>query len=158
MIGKLEYIINDLKTCFDGKPWYGDSVMKKLNAVDWHMVNDEIYGDKSIAVLLQHIINWRIFVIKKLQGDTQYDIIIDELNDWGKVTIQNEQEWELLKQRIRQTQNEILDLLANSSEDLLDKNVPGKKYSFGAILPSIAQHDIYHLGQIALLASGRINT
>ncbi|MGB5435405.1 MAG: DinB family protein [Maribacter sp.] len=156
-MGKLDYIIKELETCFDGKPWYGDSVMKKLDAVDWNIVNDEIYGDKTIAVLVQHIINWRIFVIKKLQGDTEYDIIIDELNDWILITIKEEEEWEQLKQRIRQTQKEILELLAHSSDEILDKKVPAKNYTFGAILPSIAQHDIYHLGQIALLNSGRIN-
>ncbi|MBT8299880.1 MAG: DinB family protein [Maribacter sp.] len=150
-MGKLEYIINDLKVCFDGKPWYGDSVMKKLDAVDWQCVNDQDYSNKSIAVLLQHMINWRIFVIKKLQGDAAYDIIIDELNDWTRVQIKNEQEWHLLKQAIRNTQKELLDLLANSTDEILDKKVPGKKYTFGPILQSVAQHDIYHLGQIAML-------
>ncbi|NND78559.1 MAG: DinB family protein [Maribacter sp.] len=150
-MGKLEYIINDLEVCFDGKPWYGDSVMKKLDAVDWQCVNDQDYSNKSIAVLLQHMINWRIFVIKKLQGDAAYDIIIDELNDWTKVQVKNEQEWHLLKQEIRNTQKELLDLLANSTDEILDKKVPGKKYTFGPILQSVAQHDIYHLGQIAML-------
>lgn len=150
-MGKLEYIINDLKECFDGKPWYGDSIMKKLEAVDWRIVNDQDYGNKSIAVLLQHMINWRIFVLKKLQGDADYDIIIDELNDWTQVHIKNQQEWNLLKQEIRNTQNKILEYLSTCTDDLLDKKVPGKKYTFGPILQSIIQHDIYHLGQIAML-------
>ena len=148
---KLSYIITDLKECFDGKPWYGDSVMKKLDAVDWQCVNDQIYGSKTIAILLQHIINWRIFVLKKLQGDAVYDIIIDELNDWTQAHISNEQEWNLMKQEIRNTQKELLELLANCTDELLDEKVPGKKYTFGPILQSIAQHDIYHLGQIAML-------
>ena len=148
---QLSYIITDLKECFDGKPWYGDSVMKKLDAVNWQCVNDQIYGSKTIAILLQHIINWRIFVLKKLQGDAVYDIIIDELNDWTQVHISDEQEWNLLKQEIRNTQKELLELLANYTDELLDKKVPGKKYTFGPILQSIAQHDIYHLGQIAML-------
>ena len=148
---QLSYIIADLKACFDGKPWYGDSVMKKLDAVDWRCVNDQIYGSKTIAILVQHIINWRIFVLKKLQGDAVYDIIIDELNDWTQAHISNEQEWNLMKQEIRNTQEELLELLANCTDELLDKEVPGKKYTFGPILQSIAQHDIYHLGQIAML-------
>jgi len=151
MSNRLDYIIADLKACFDGKPWYGNSVMKKLETVDWHCVNDQIYGNKTIAVLVQHMINWRIFVIKKVQGDAAYDIIIDELNDWTSVQIKNEQEWHLLKQEIRNTQKELLDLLANRTDEILDKKVPGKKYTFGPILQSVGQHDIYHLGQIAML-------
>jgi len=148
---QLSYIIADLKECFDGKPWYGDSVMKKLDAVDWQCVNDQIYGSKTTAILVQHIINWRIFVLKKLQGDAVYDIIIDELNDWTQVHINNEQEWNLMKQEIGNTQKELLELLANCADELLDEKVPGKEYNFGPILQSIAQHDIYHLGQIAML-------
>jgi uncharacterized damage-inducible protein DinB len=151
MKNKLDYIIADLKECFEGKPWYGISVMKKLETVDWHCVNDQMYGSKTIAVLVQHIINWRIFVIKKLQGDADYDIIIDELNDWTQVHVNSEQEWNSLKQEIRNTQKELLALLANGTDELLDKKVPGKTYTFGPILRSIAQHDLYHLGQIAML-------
>lgn len=148
---QLSYILADLKECFDGKPWYGDSVMKKLDAVDWQCVNDQNYGSKTIAILVQHIINWRIFVLKKLQGDAVYDIIIDELNDWTEVYVNNEQEWNLMKQEIRNTQKELLEFLENCTDELLDETVPGKKYTFGPILQSIAQHDIYHLGQIAML-------
>ena len=157
MARKLEFIINDIKECFDGKPWYGDSVMKKLEAIDWRIVNNQVYGDKTIAILLQHIINWRIFVIKKLQGDAFYDIIIDTLNDWTPQQVNNEQEWQLMLLKIRDTQKEILEQLANRSDDLLDELVPGKKYTFGPILQSVSQHDIYHLGQIAMLNSGRFN-
>ena len=150
-MGKLEYIISDLKECFDGKPWYGDSVMKKLDAVDWRIVNDQDYSNKSIAILLQHMINWRIFVLKKLLGDADYDIIIDELNDWTQIHIKNQQEWNAMKQDIRDTQIKILEHLNSCTDELLEKRVPGKKYTFGPILQSIAQHDIYHLGQIAML-------
>ncbi|EAR02325.1 DinB family protein [Maribacter sp. HTCC2170] len=151
MRDKLEYIINDLTESFDGKPWYGDSVMKKLRTVNWKSVNEKVYGNKTTAVLLQHIINWRIFVIKKLQGDEVYDIIIDELNDWTPRIINNEREWEQMLQEISNTQSKILEQLGSFDDDLLDKLVPGKKYTFGPILRSVSQHDIYHLGQIAML-------
>jgi len=53
--------------------------------------------------------------------------------------------------RLQQTQNDLLEILSDATEELLEKKVPGKKYTFGKVLPSIAQHDIYHLGQIAML-------
>ncbi len=154
---KLAYIINELKECFDGKPWYGDSVMKKLDSIDWNIVNKTDYGSKSIAVLLQHMINWRIFVLKKLQGDEVYDIIIDGPTDWSGILIEKEQDWINLKKELKGTQKDLLAFLSGCDDELLDKVVPGKKYTFGPILQSIGQHDIYHLGQIAMLNSGRIN-
>lgn len=148
---KLNYIIEELSTVFDGKPWYGNAVLKILKDIDWRNVNDTKYTDKSIAVLLKHMINWRVFVIKKLQGNDTYDIIIDELNDWTMVTIQNEEEWLQLLKEMTSTQQELLGTLAACDDQILVKKVPGKDYDFGSILPSIAQHDLYHLGQIAML-------
>ena len=54
-------------------------------------------------------------------------------------------------EEICNTQNSILELLDNFDDDLLDRLVPGKKYIFGPILRSVSQHDIYHLGQIAMM-------
>lgn len=148
---KIATIIHDLEECFDGRPWYGDSLMGKLDSLDWQYVNERRYGKKSIAVLVRHILNWRVFVLKKLEGDFEYDLVIDGPNDWTQVNITTKEEWEGLKSELKQTQEDILGILSNSSDDLLEQKVPGKKYTFGNVLPSIAQHDIYHLGQIAML-------
>lgn len=151
MATELEHIINNLKECFDGKPWYGISMMEKLNAIPWEIVNDEKYESKSIAVLVQHIINWRIFLLKKLDGDTEYDLKIDSPEDWSETHIKGQQEWEVMKAKLNETQAELLEKLSNATEELLEKQVPGKDYTFLPILTSISQHDIYHLGQIAML-------
>ncbi|MEP3207901.1 MAG: DinB family protein [Maribacter sp.] len=155
MKSQLEIIIHNLKESFDGKPWYGIPVMEKLNAVPWQIVNDKVYGDKSIAVLVQHIINWRIFVWKKLEGDSVYNIIIDGENDWDNIYINNEEEWNTLKNTLQKTQDKLLQILDKKTDQLLEEQVPGKAYAFGPILTSIAQHDIYHLGQIAMLNSSK---
>jgi len=151
MPSELEHIVNNLKACFDGKPWYGMSLMEKLDSISWKIVNDQKYSSKSIAVLVQHIINWRIFLLKKLDGDAEYDLKIDGPTDWTYIQIENQEEWDQLKRHLRQTQNELLKKLSDVSEALLEKQVPGKNYTFLPILTSISQHDIYHLGQIAML-------
>ncbi|MFK7813443.1 MAG: DinB family protein [Maribacter sp.] len=151
MRSDLENIIQNLQESFDGKPWYGIPVMKKLNEIPWEVVNEKIYGSKSIAVLVQHIINWRIFVVKKLEGDLKFNIIIDGENDWDEVQIQSKAEWSILKKKLQETQEHLIQKLSQETDELLIKQVPGKDYSFGPILISIAQHDIYHLGQIAML-------
>lgn len=149
----MQYIIRNLKECFNGKPWYGVSLMEKLEKVPWSIVNEQIYGSKSIAVLVQHIINWRIFLLKKLEGDESYDLVIDSLEDWTPVIIKNEAEWKALLLNLQRTQTDLLEKLITENDHLLEKKVPGKKYTYGPILTSISQHDIYHLGQISMLVS-----
>ncbi|MFS4493257.1 DinB family protein [Maribacter sp. 2308TA10-17] len=150
---QLEIIVQNLKDSFDGKPWYGISVMEKLNEIPWRIVNDKVYGEKSIAILVQHIMNWRIFVLKKLEGDLEFNIIIDGENDWDEVHVKSPEEWNFLKQKLQSTQDSLIQKLSQETDELLNKEVPGKDYLFGPILISIAQHDIYHLGQIAMLNS-----
>jgi len=58
-----------------------------------------------------------------------------------------------LKNRLEETQNQLLRRLSVENDSLLVKKVPGKDYTFEPILTSIAQHDIYHLGQLAMLNS-----
>lgn len=149
----LSKIITNLKEGFEGEPWYGVAVMNKLEALDWEKVNTKPMGTKSMAVLVQHMINWRIFVLRKLEGDAGFDIKMDSADDWTPVHINNETEWELLKASIRQTHTDILHILENSNEELLEKKVPGKGYDFESLLIGISQHDVYHMGQIALLNS-----
>lgn len=153
MKSQLEIITHNLIDCFDGKPWYGKPVMKKLDEIQWSIVNQKIYGNKTIAILLKHMINWRVFVLKKLEGDLDYNIIIDGENDWDAVKINNLEDWNELKQELNTTQQLLLDKLDQETDEVLTKKVPGKDYTFGPILNSVIHHDIYHLGQIAMLNS-----
>jgi len=109
MASELEHIINNLKECFDGKPWYGISMMEKLNVIPWEIVNDEKYESKSIAVLVQHIINWRIFLLKKLEGNAYYDLKIDSPEDWSEAYIKDQQEWDAFKIMLVETQENLLE-------------------------------------------------
>jgi len=148
---QLRPIIENLIECYNGTPWYGISLTEKLNSISWEKVNEKQYGSKSIAILVQHIINWRIFVIEKLKDNLAYDLIIDGPTDWTNIHINNEQEWHTLNASLQETQTELLGLLKDANDSILSKKVPGKKYVFKSILTSISQHDIYHLGQIAML-------
>lgn len=147
----LEHIVRNLKECFDGEPWYGISVMERLNGIDWGTANGSGPATKSIAVILQHMINWRIFVLKRLQGDETFHIEINGPVDWPDIELRNAKEWDEMRDQLRSVQEEIVKELAQRTDALLAQKVPGKTYNFGTLLEGIYQHDIYHLGQISLL-------
>jgi uncharacterized damage-inducible protein DinB len=153
MKSQLEAIIQNLEEGFDGEPWYGISVMDKLDAISWNTVNERMYGAKSIAVLVQHVINWRSYVIKQLDGDGDYFIEMDSENDWTNIQIKTEEEWSALIAILQETQVILVARLSNETDALLKKPVPGVDYTFEQVLNGIAQHDSYHLGQIAMLNS-----
>lgn len=159
MDNNIKQLILKLQESFDGKPWFGESLMTKLNSVDVNKVNDlPLSSQNSISRLVQHIINWRIFAIKKLQGDKDFDIEQNDTNDWTDILINNEEDWNKLKVKLQDTQDKIIRLLSSKDNSFLIQQVSGRQYNFQYLIEGLIQHDIYHLGQIGLvkrLAEGK---
>lgn len=152
MKNELNDLISKLDESFQGRPWFGDSLMRIINSVDFQLVNARPSGTQnSIARLVQHIINWRIFVIKKLERDAVFDIKRNDSNDWSEIEIRNEKEWRDLLQALQESQEKIKEILKTNDPSLLTNTVPGREYDYHYLIEGIIQHDIYHLGQIALV-------
>lgn len=145
-------LIFKLQESFDGRPWFGESLMAKLNSVDFNKVNVRpLPSQNSISRLVQHIINWRLFVIKKLQGDREFDIQQNDTNDWTDVQINNDQDWNKLITKLQDTQQEITNFLSSKNNAFLTQQVSGRQYDYQYLIEGLVQHDIYHLGQIGLV-------
>lgn len=143
-------LIMKLEEAFDGQPWYGDPLMSKLESIDYKIVNLRPSPSRnSIARLVQHIVTWRTFAMKKLQGDAAFDVTPE--TDWTGIEINTAAEWKLLLDKLRETQKTIVDRLSATDEAFLVQQVPGRKYDYQYMIEGIMQHDIYHLGQIGLI-------
>ncbi len=151
-------LIDKLNDSFLGEPWYGISLMEKLEQIDYSIANS-VPGEStnSIARLVHHIINWRIFAIEKLQGNTKFNIELNGPGDWTDITIDSEKEWIELKEKLVQTQDKLIELLNGKSDDFLSRQVPGHTYDFRFLIEGIIQHDIYHLGQIGIVAKQAVS-
>lgn len=146
-------IRSTLQASFSGQPWYGDSVMKKLNRI-----SPEIAFRKpdprlhSIWQLVSHMIAWREFAIKNTSNVQPFDIEINGSVDWPAIPEDDRaRHWEETLTKLNNTQMQLLEILENLPDDLLSEKVPGRNYPFGFLLNGVCQHDIYHLGQIALV-------
>ncbi|MTI31067.1 DinB family protein [Xanthovirga aplysinae] len=152
MENEVRQLILKLRNIFEGNPWYGESVIQKLDALDLGVVNEPpITGCNSIGRLVQHVINWRIFAIKKLEGDKEFDIPLNGPMDWPDIHIGTIKGWEKMMQNLNETQTKIIDLLSDRTSSFLKGQVPGREYDFQFLIEGIIQHDIYHLGQIRLI-------
>lgn len=147
----MEQLIAQLQNAFNGSPWYGDAILQRLTAIDYRKVNTSLAASNSIAMLVKHIVNWRIFVLKKLAGDIEFDIVLNDINDWTAISIQSEKEWVDLIAELQTTQDNIIKLLRKKDDAFLKTTVPNRTYTFEHMIEGIIQHDIYHLGQIGLL-------
>ncbi|KYG73194.1 DinB family protein [Roseivirga echinicomitans] len=146
-------LLSTLEDSFQGLPWFGESLMDKLSRIDYRIVNiAHIPTTNSIARLVHHIINWRIFVIEKIKGNDAFDIEMNSQNDWTDLHISTEKDWADLIQKLVNTQKEIFDLLNAKTDEFLQTPVYGREYTIQRLIEGIVQHDIYHQGQIAVVA------
>lgn len=149
---KINQLLEVLNESFQGLPWHGESLMDKLNRIDYRIVNiAPVPTINSVARLVHHIINWRIFVIEKIKGNDAFDIEMNSQNDWTDLHIETEKDWADLIQKLVNTQKEIFELLNIKTDDFLETPVYGRKYNIQRLIKGITQHDIYHQGQIAVV-------
>jgi len=124
---KIQKITSSLNQIYKGEPWYGEGFLEKLQQVDWTTVN-WVPSQKtpSIAKLVKHIVNWRIFVIEKLKENEEFNIQMNAENDWTEIKISSEQEWDSLLKEMELVQEETLNILKLKEDEFLDKKVGGR--------------------------------
>ncbi len=146
-------IIDLLNDCYESEEaWHGPSVVASLKDVLPRLAEVRISSNThSIAEIVYHMTTWRIFVIRKLQGDTDFDVqALDK--DWKRFNVVDDLEWEALQMELSLSQDELINELEQVQDDsFLEEVVPGRDYTFYTMLHGMIQHDLYHAGQISLL-------
>lgn len=152
MNNEINHYITELETIYDGEPWYGKPLMAVLKEADAKAVfKKQNNNGHSAYEVLHHVLAWRELLVKRLNGDTPSNIKIDSDTDWSSLPEkQTASEWNALVRKIQQNQKELISGLSKWKDDALDKNFAGAAYPLRTFLHGQIQHDIYHIGQIAL--------
>ena len=147
---KITPIINALKSTFNGDAWHGPSLQEILKDITAEQSLRKIGNSHNIAELVHHIYAWRYYVIKKLDWDKEYEVP-DDFN-FIKIDTIDKAEWEKLKAQLIESQNIIVNSLSVWEEKLLRTEVPNRDFTFTKLLHGLIHHDVYHAGQIRMLA------
>lgn len=147
-------IIDLLNTTYEGEEaWHGPSVVDVLRGVTPDMAGRRISPNThSIAELVFHMTSWRIFCVKKMQGDELFDIITPGKNFGALPDKIDDFEWEALEMELSLSQEELINELDKRDDDeFLEDIVPGRDYTYYDMLHGIINHDMYHTGQIMIM-------
>lgn len=148
---RIQYYVSRFQSIYNGKPWYGESFDKKL----YDITNEQAFrkpgeGLHTIAELVHHIVYWRTPLIKRLEGDSTFVASMESDDNWMSMERLQSLGWPAIRQHFDASQENLIALLSDQPDSFLDEKF-SERYSNEELVQGIIDHDIYHLGQIALI-------
>ena len=146
-------IHDQFRRAFEGEAWHGPSVLALLKGVTAEQASARpIPGAHTIWELTQHIRAWEGACLRRLNGDPAQ---LPDSEDWSDVNDRSEAAWEMTKQSLVETHQQLLQAIASLDDSRLDQPISNDPQSNSATvyvtLHGGVQHDLYHAGQIAIL-------
>jgi uncharacterized damage-inducible protein DinB len=143
-------IAGQLERAFHGDAWHGPAVLELLRDVDAATAAAHPLPDAhSVWELVLHIAAWddavnrRIVLKKALQ--------LNDAENFPPVKDKSRAAWKKAIAHLKKTHAALVKTAKGLPENRLRERVPGKKYDIGFMLHGVAQHELYHAGQIAIL-------
>jgi uncharacterized damage-inducible protein DinB len=145
-------IADQLRRAFYGGAWHGDSLFEILDGVTAEQAAAHpIENAHSIWELLLHIAAWDGAVRQRMTGVA---LMLTGDKNFPPVNDKCDQAWQNALAHARKVHDELIEAVGKFPDESLSKQVPGKEgahYNFYYMLHGLAQHELYHAGQIALL-------
>ena len=142
-------IADQLRRAFYGSAWHGPSVLELVKDTDAKAAAAKPLADvHSIWELLLHIEAWDRAGIIRLGGKSCQ---MKGAKNFPPLTTSTDAAWRGTIAQVKGTHDELVEIVADLPEGRLRDRVPGKRYDFYHMLNGIAQHELYHAGQIAIL-------
>jgi uncharacterized damage-inducible protein DinB len=142
-------IADQLRRAFDGSAWHGPALLELLKDVDAATAAAKPLAKvHSIWELLLHIAVWDDAGLRRLAGEKYQPTGLVNFPPAPKPT---SVAWRKAVGQTKRTHDTLVKTVAALPDSRLRDRVPGKRYDFYHMLHGIAQHELYHAGQIAIL-------
>jgi uncharacterized damage-inducible protein DinB len=151
-------IAEQLRNAFEGNAWHGPAVLELLTDIDVATAAAHPLPDThSIWELVLHIAAWDDAVNRRIVlGKFGKALQLNDAENFPRVTDKSSAAWKDTIARAKKAHRELLKTVATLPDERLRERVPGKPYDVGFMLQGVAQHEIYHAGQIAILKKTRL--
>lgn len=146
---EVERIADQIRRAFEGDAWHGPALMELLPAVDSLVASSHpVNNAHSIWEIVNHLIAWKNVVVERMNGKA-IELIGEQ--DWPTVRDNTEESWQKTLQELQQAQARLHAAVIALPESRLDDIVPNRDHTLRYMLVGVAQHELYHAGQIAVL-------
>jgi uncharacterized damage-inducible protein DinB len=142
-------IADQLRRAFVGDAWHGPALLELLQDLDAATAAAKpLPNVHSIWELVLHIAAWDDAACRRLSGEK---VQLTGTANFPVVPKPTQTTWHAAVANAKHTHDVLVKTVAALPESRLRERVPGKKYDFYFLLHGVAQHELYHAGQIAIL-------
>jgi len=149
-------IADQLRRAFKGGAWHGPALLELLEDVDAATAAAKPLAEvHSIWELVLHVAVWDDAALRRLDGKKWQPT---GLANFPLVSKPTESAWQKCVAETRRRHDALVKTVAALPDSRLRDRVPGKRYDFYHMLQGIAQHELYHAGQIAILKKAGVRS
>lgn len=149
---------SQLKRASEGGAWHGPALLELLADVSAaQAASRPVAGAHGIWEIALHVAAWQGFATRALEGEPMPTDPPEEEN-WPPVVDAGEEAWRAAVANLGEVNRRLRAALRGLSDEDLERIVPGREYTFYFLLHGVAQHGLYHAGQIALLKKASART
>jgi uncharacterized damage-inducible protein DinB len=150
MSTEIERIKDQMNKTFFSDAWHGGSVMEFLSEIGSEAAASRpLEARHSIWELVPHMEAWKRVARYALEGKEMGKISPEK--DWPAIEDVSEASWARTVGSLKEEHEALVGALSRLSDERLGETVPRRSYSFYTLLHGVIHHDLYHLGQIAIL-------
>jgi uncharacterized damage-inducible protein DinB len=143
-------IADQLRRAFEGDAWHGPALLELLADVDASTAAAHPLPDAhSVWELVLHIAAWDDAVNRRIVFGKA--VQLNDAENFPPVKDKSRTAWKKAVAHLRKTHAKLIKTVAALPDRRLHERVPGKKYDIYFMLHGVAQHELYHAGQIAIL-------
>jgi uncharacterized damage-inducible protein DinB len=142
-------IADQLRRAFEGDAWHGPALLELLQNLDAATAAARPLPDvHSIWELVLHVAAWDDAAHRRLGGEK---VQLTGIANFPLIPRPTQTRWHEAVAYAKHTHDVLVKTVAALPESRLRERVPGKRYDFYFMLHGVAQHALYHAGQIAIL-------
>jgi len=147
-------LASELERTFRGPAWHGPALLELLAEVDaTRAVRRPVDGAHSIWEIVNHLVVWNEAPLRRLAGEAVVDL--PPAQDWPPVPEASARHWEHAVTMLREAHRKLVCAVESLRDADLDRPVAGSAPTARGMLFGVLAHNLYHTGQIAMLAKAQ---
>ena len=147
----IQHYIEQLQLAMQGDIWVDETFDKKLAGIDGsNSFNRPLPDIHSVAEVISHLYEWRISILSNMRGGIR-TVREESSHNWRTNEELLKEGWEVLLNKFKQSQQDLIDALNNQEDRFLQQPVKGESHRMKYYIDGLLQHDMYHLGQLGLI-------